>query len=174
MRVSAYKPLDHTRDPFDVSKEISISDDILEKLRKTDYMSKTLRDIFPDIKHELIATADVPDKDPNIGTSHRRIGYFYLPSGQPVVFTIAFISIAKIKPELIDDSINKLKPLGDLFRDHYPHSIIKSQPVPGYSNGELIDLPYAFIPVTTKRKVCRRERYILVDNEIKARIVEFV
>lgn len=173
MRVASVTIVD-SKPCFDISKEVPIADDILDKLRKTDYMSKTLRDNFPDIQHELISAVDVPDKDPNIGMSHRRIGYFYLPSGQPVVFTIAFISIEKVKPELIQDSINKLKPLGDLFRDHYPHSIIKSQPVPGYANGELIDLPHAFMPATTKRKVCRRERYIMVDDEIKARIVEFV
>ena len=176
MNLSVTGPEYAPKPVFDTGQELDLPERILKRLRKTDFMTRTIMEIFPKARHELISINTLPHPDPELrltpgGKCHQRIGYFCLESGQPIVFTIAFISIEKTKPELIAHSESRLKPFGELLRDHYPDSSITSEVI---STQENIKLPGVFLPATTRRRVYRRERYIIVDGKKIARVVEFI
>lgn len=141
---------------------------LLNKLKKTDFMTKAVRDFFPDSKHKLISSAEMTD--PELGKCLERIGYFYLPLDKPIIFTHVKISLSKNKKELIEDLRAIKKPYGDLLRDYCLDSKIKSKTI---SFSENCSLPEYF---NQKEGITlsRHKRYILVDNEKVAVAVEYI
>lgn len=141
---------------------------VLNKLKKTDFMSNAVKNFFPEAKHKLISGLDITD--PTLRRCYERIGYFYLPPELPVIFTHVKISLKETKKELLEDLKAQKKPYGDLLRDYYPGSKIESRTI---SFDENCLLPEYF---NQKKQIMlsKHERYILVDDKIVAVAIEYI
>ena len=139
----------------------------LNKLKKVDFMTKAVRDFFPDARHKLISNNDMTD--PELGKCIERIGYFFLFFYSHVIFTCANISLGKTKKELIEDLMAQKKPYGELLRDYYPDYKIESKTI---SFEENVQLPGLFNQ--TNKIVSKHIRFILVNGEKVSIAVEYI
>ena len=130
-------------------------------------MSCAVRNFFPEARHKLILSNEIAD--PGFGKCLERIGYFYLPPDNPIIYTHAKINLGKTKKELIADLRAQKKPYGDLLRDYYPDSKIESKTI---SFEENVKLPELFSQ--TNKIVSKHIRYILVNGEKVAIAVEYI
>ena len=143
--------------------------DLLNGLKKTDFVTVAVKKYFPEAKHRLIFDKDITDFE--LGNCYKRIGYFYLPGNVPIIYTHAMISLDKVKKELIEDLLAQRGLFGELLREHYPNSKIESETV---SFKEKVKLPDYFQKVAKEKLTSRHERYIIVDGKKIAIAIEYI
>ena len=143
--------------------------DLLNDLKKTNFVTVAVKKYFPEAKHRLIFDKDITDFE--LGNCYKRIGYFYLPGNIPIIYTQAIISLSKIKKELITDLHEGKVPFGGLLREHCPRSIIESKTI---TFEEKVKLPDYFYTIAKERFVSQHKRYIIVDGKKVAIVIEYI
>ena len=143
--------------------------ELLNKLKKIDFISFGVKRFFPEVKHKLLIERNSFEKE--LGNCYERIGYFYLSGNIPIIFTCAMISLDKTKKELIDNLIAQRGPFGELLRKHYPNSKIESKTI---SFEEIVNLPDCFYKIAKERFASQHKRYIIVDGKKIAIAIEYI